>query len=284
MVAIAGETISWLQALLLGIVEGITEYLPISSTGHLIIASKFLGLESVEGHQAQEAVQAFEIVIQSGAILAVLLIYWTYVREAFLGLLGRSPSGRKLLVNIIIGALPILALGFLVKRLISQYLQFTGPVLIALVVGGLVMIFFERGQLKQEEGGEKLGIHELTWRQALTVGAFQCLALWPGTSRSMVTILGGMKVGLKRSAAAEFSFIVGLPVLLIATAYKGLSSGHALIHQVGSLSLLVGLATSAVFAFISVKWLVSFLNKHGLAVFGWYRLVLAVVVFLVLGV
>lgn len=279
-------TISSLQAFILGIVEGITEYLPISSTGHLVITSDLIGLRDLQHlSPAQiEAVQAFEVVIQSGAILAVLLLYRHHAYETFLGALGKSAKGRRLLVNIACATMPILVAGFLLKGVISTYLQFTGPVLIALVVGGLAMIAFEkfRGR-KGAADSEPIAIEDLTWKQALMVGGLQCLALWPGTSRSMVTIMGGMMIGLKKPVAAEFSFLIGLPALLAATAYKALKNGDVLIAHVGASSLLIGLATSTIFAAFAVRWLVSFLGRSGLAPFGWYRLALAAVVFLVIG-
>jgi undecaprenyl-diphosphatase len=274
--------ISTLQAFILGVVEGLTEYLPVSSTGHLVIASDLMGLHAAETLSASqlEAVQAFEIVIQSGAILAVLVLYRQKVLATVLGALGRSPSGKQLLLNMACATAPVLVFGYLSKDIISRYLQFKGPVLAALVVGGIAMLLFERLR-KRKTGGPEIEIESVTWRQALFVGAFQCLALWPGTSRSMVTIIAGMLVGLRRPAAAEFSFLIGLPALLAATAYKALKDGDVLLHNVGPSSLAVGLLTSTLFAVVAIRWLVSFLNSHGLAVFGWYRLALAAVLFAV---
>jgi undecaprenyl-diphosphatase len=279
--------ISPYQSLILGIVEGISEYLPISSTGHLVIASDVLGLRKIDMLlPAQiEAVQAFEIVIQGGAILAVLLLYRRYVFEILLGLFGKSATGRKLAVNIFCGTVPVLFFGFLLKGVISKYLQFTGPVLVSLAVGGVAMIFFERFYARRaprETGGAE--ILDLTWKQAVGIGGLQCLALWPGTSRSMVTIVGGMSYGLKRSAAAEFSFLLGMPALLAATLYKLLKNGDVLLEHIGPLSLLIGFVTSTVFAVFAVRWLVGFLNRNGLTYFGWYRIVLAAVIFFVVGV
>jgi undecaprenyl-diphosphatase len=213
-----------------------------------------------------------------------LLLYRKYVLEIILGLLGKSESGKKLALNIFCGTLPVLLLGFLLKGVISTYLQFTGPVLLSLAVGGVVMIGFERfrGRRANDEV-DAVGINDLSWKQAFMIGGLQCLALWPGTSRSMVTIIGGMQCGLKRPAAAEFSFLLGLPALLAATLYKLLKDGDVLFAHVGSLSLFVGFITSTIFAALAVRWLVGFLNRNGLAYFGWYRIALAAVIFMVVG-
>lgn len=278
----ADSLISASHAFVLGVVEGITEYLPISSTGHLILTSHLLGLRSSEGlTQSQiEAIQAFEIVIQGGAILAVVVLYHRYLVETILGVFGKSIRGRQLFVNICCATLPVLITGFLLKNVISKYLQFPGPVLFSLVLGGVAMLVFERFQKRRAAPAKEFSIHDLTWKGALSIGLIQCFALWPGMSRSMVTIVGGMFLGLRRSAAAEFSFLVGLPVLLSATLYKGLKDGEVLLAHVGVTSLVIGVLTSAVAAAIAIRWLVAFLNLRGLALFGWYRLLLAAAVYL----
>ncbi len=279
-------TISSWQAFILGAVEGITEYLPVSSTGHLVITSDLLGLADASRYSEDQlnAIKSFEIVIQSGAILAVFIIYWKYVYDMILGILGRSRQGLKLFINILIATFPILFFGFLLHKIINTYLQSTLPVLIALVVGGIGMILYERYYGKKSENNLVTDIYDLTWKQALFIGAVQCIAMWPGTSRSMVTIIAALIVGLNRAKAAEFSFIIGLPALLAATGYKAMSDGSLLLAHVGISSLLVGLITATVFAMIAVKWLVAFLNRHGLSLFGWYRLGLALTVFLILGI
>lgn len=279
--------ISNLDSFILGIVEGITEYLPVSSTGHLVVTSHLLGLSDQANRTAEQisAIQAYEIVIQAGAILAVLFLYKKAVLEIIAGILGKNPNGRKLFINICIACFPALAVGFLLKNFIKEHLQFTGPVLIAMVIGGILMIVFERFFVKDDNAllEAPTPLHEMTYKQAAFIGCMQCLALWPGTSRSMITIVGGMIAGLKRPLAAEFSFLVGLPVLLAATAYKTLKEGPLLIQHVGPSSLAIGLVTSAVFAFFAVKWLVAFLNKRGLAIFGWYRLAFALVIYFAVG-
>lgn len=279
--------LSGFDSFILGIVEGVTEFLPISSTGHLVFTSELLGLRSEMNRSAEQiaAIQAFEIVIQAGAILAVLFIYKKTILDLIAGVFGKSENGRKLFINICIACIPVLAVGFVSKDFISEHLQFTGPVLIAMVVGGILMIIFEKFFVKNDkvEGQVPLALHNLTYKQAAFIGCLQCFALFPGMSRSMVTIFGGMLAGFKRPMAAEFSFLVGLPVLLLATAYKGMKSGHLLMTYIGPSALIIGLVTSAVFAFFAVKWLVAFLNKRGLALFGWYRLVLAAVIYFAVG-
>ncbi len=273
-----------LQALFLGIVEGISEYLPISSTGHLVLTSHLLGLRDLSALSTEQiqAVQAFEIVIQGGAILAVLVLYWRYILDIVLGLVGKSKSGLKLAVNIACGTLPILIMGYLLKGVIGTYLQFTGPVLFSLAAGGIVMILFERRRTQVDPGTiAEVSIGDLTWQQAVKIGLLQCLALWPGTSRSMVTIIGGMLFGLKRPAAAEFSFLLGLPALLAATIYKAIKDGPVLLEHIGFSALFVGFATATIFAALAVRWLVSFLNRNGLTYFGWYRLLLAAALLIV---
>lgn len=278
----AESLISASHAFILGVVEGLTEYLPVSSTGHLIITSQLLGLRSSEGLTPSqiEAIQAFEIVIQGGAILAVAVLYHRYLLDTVLGVLGKSIKGRQLFINICCATLPVLVVGFLLKDFIARYLQFPGPVLFSLVLGGVVMLVFEKFQKQKGIPAKEFSIHDLTWKSALAIGMIQCFALWPGMSRSMVTIVGGMYIGLRRGAAAEFSFLVGLPVLLAATLYKGLKDGDVLLAHIGPSSLLIGVLTSAIAAALAIRWLVSFLNRRGLALFGWYRLALAAAVYL----
>lgn len=282
----AESILTSLDALILGLVEGITEYLPISSTGHLVLASELLGLRDAATRSSEQlaAIQAFEIVIQGGAILAVLYLYKDQVLRIFAGLFGRSVEGQRLARNIAIATAPALSLGYLLKDIIGTYLQFSGPVLIALVLGGVAMIVFDRREQKRGRSeGPQLELHELSPRQALRIGLLQCLALWPGTSRSMVTILGGKWVGLSGPRAAEFSFLVGLPTLFAATAYKGLKDHQLLLDHVGASAMVIGLLTSTISAVFAVKWLVAFLNRRGLAPFGWYRLILAAVMAATLG-
>ncbi|MBC7771140.1 MAG: undecaprenyl-diphosphate phosphatase, partial [Pyrinomonadaceae bacterium] len=217
----------WWQALILGLVEGITEYLPVSSTGHLIIVSSLLGLGDPANPDHKAAIDAFNIVVQGGAILAVLGLYWPRVVQMLRGLTGKDPAGFRLMVNLFVAFLPAAFLGLLLHKWIEKHLFFTGPVVGALIVGGIYMMFIEQWRLgrfgrgpTRGIGGKGLGIEDITLGKALFIGLLQCFGLWPGTSRSMMTITGGIITGLRPSAAAEFSFLLGLPTLGAATVYS----------------------------------------------------------------
>ena len=275
-----------LDAIILGLVEGITEYLPVSSTGHLIITSSLLGLD--RDAATKSAVDAFNIVIQGGAILAVIGLYRVRVWSMIQGLLGRDVIGRKLFLNLVVAFLPAAVFGVMLDDLIEAFLFKPWPVIIALALGGLLLIGMKRWQdrvfasAENEEEGQGGGgrtftdIEHLSWKQALVIGLLQCVAMIPGTSRSMMTIVGGMFIGLRPKQAAEFSFLLGLPTLGGACVYKSLKSGDE-IASLGAVPILLGIAVATVSAALAVKWLVGYLAKHGLAVFGWYRLALAAV-------
>jgi undecaprenyl-diphosphatase len=269
------------HAAILGLVEGITEYLPISSTGHLILARNALGLDKA-------ATDSFLIVIQGGAILAVLGLYRQRVAQMIVGVLGRNAAGLRLAVNLLIAFAPAAVLGPLLHRRIEEHLFHNNAVVGALAAGGLVMIGLGPWQRRFYHGDEHdepadmhsyTDIEHLTWRRALLIGLMQCLAMWPGTSRSMVTIVGGMLVGMRPRQAAEFSFLLGLPTLGGATIYSAAGSftgdGANMITDLGWMPLAAGFIMATVSAAVAVKWLVGYLNRHGLAVFGWYRLGLA---------
>lgn len=274
-----------LEAAILGLVEGLTEYLPVSSTGHLILTSALLGLDKTE--ESKRAVDTFEIVIQGGAILAVLGLYWPRVMQMIRGAIGRDVVGLKLFINIVIAFLPAAFMGLLLHDRIHEWLFHPTPVLAALAIGGVIMIFIARWQRSVfHEAGEPSAddhrcrtIDQLTWKQALIIGCIQCFALWPGTSRSMVTIVGGMLLGLRPRQAAEFSFLLALPTLGAACAYSSLKdfAGPQLLKTIGPMSIIIGIGVATISAALAVKFLVGFLNRHGLALFGWYRLILCAV-------
>jgi undecaprenyl-diphosphatase len=276
------------QAVILGTIEGLTEYLPVSSTGHLILAADAMHLggfahgkngEPVKGPlgpimEPKPAVNAFNIVIQIGAIFAVVGIYFKRIVEMFQGLIGRNEKGRKLLINLIAAFMPSAVVGLLLAGPIEKYLFSPLTVAIALAVGGAVMIWMSKHYHRKEK---HIGdVHDVTIRSALIIGLVQCLAMWPGTSRSMVTILTGLGVGLSMVASAEFSFLLALPTLTAATLYKTVSQWNALTTSVGFDSLILGIVISAVVAAISVRFLIHHLTRHGLAPFGVYRIALAI--------
>jgi len=279
------------HALVLGIVEGITEYLPVSSTGHLILTASLLGLGQDE--ESKRAIDAFNIVIQGGAILAVAGLYWTRVVAMLKGALGKDPAGRRLLINLFIAFLPAAIIGVMVKDLIDAYLFRPIPVLLALGLGGILLIgltpwqkrvFKEVDESEDAEPGAPkrtfTTIEAMTWRQALVIGFLQCVAMWPGTSRSMMTIVGGMVIGLRPKQAAEFSFLLGLPTLGGACVYQLYVNWKNDIDLVGELGfgpIVVGMVTAFIAAAISVRWLIGYLSRHGVAAFGWYRLALCAV-------
>lgn len=289
------------DAIVLGVVEGVTEFLPISSTGHLIIANRVLGLESeaqlrdksgqLLWHKPPSAenpegvpltlklaADTYAVVIQVGAIGAVVFLYWQQLFLMLGGLLGRSSAGLRLLRNIALAFLPVVVFGLLLHDLIDQYLFSVWAVVVAQVAGALLMLWAERWRDAHTGIGRTKGdAADLSPRKALSIGLAQCLALWPGTSRSMVTIVGGYFAGLSPAKAAEFSFLVGLPTLGGAALYKSLKSGPAMIEVFGWSSVLLGAAVAAVAALIAVKFLVHIISRHGLALFAYYRLVLAVI-------
>ncbi len=281
-----GNALTLGQAAILGVVEGLTEYLPVSSTGHLLLAERVLSigtdpsLSAAEREQIKEASDAYTICIQIGAIIAVLGLYFRRVRQMVLGLFGKDSEGRQLLINVLAGFLPAAVIGLLFNKLIKSYLFGTWPVVVAWFVGGVAILVVNRWnqRRKGESRGGGRSIIELTWQMALLIGLIQCIAMWPGVSRSLVTIVGGLLVGLSLAAAVEFSFLLGLITLSAATAYDALKHGQVMLQTFDGLSLLVGVVFAFVAALLSVKWMVGYLNRHGLAIFGYYRVVLAIVV------
>jgi undecaprenyl-diphosphatase len=270
------------QAAILGIVEGLTEYLPVSSTGHLLITQRILGiggspLASAEQRQhTKEASDAYTICIQAGAIIAVLGLYFARVKQMIWGLAGKDPHGRRLLINVAAGFLPAAVIGLLLNGIIKTYLFGPWPVVAAWLAGGLAILAasrWHRNDHRRVRRGRLL--EELTFQMALTIGFAQCIAMWPGVSRSLVTIVGGMVVGLSLPAAVEYSFLLGVVTLGAATAYDALKHGQIMLQAFDGLSLAIGLVFAFIAAVASVRWMVSYLNRHGLAIFGYYRVILA---------
>ena len=262
---------SW-QAILLGLVEGLTEYLPVSSTGHLKLTQRLLGI--TEDANAD----AYAICIQLGAILAVVGLYWPYVRRMILGLLGRDPGGLRLVGLLLLAFAPAAVVALTLEDLIKSRLDTLPFIAAAWFVGGVIILVWERWRARR--GGEEaaVGITEVTWKQALGVGLFQCCAIWPGTSRSLATILGGSVLGLPLRTAVEFSFLLGMVTLGAATAYDGLKHGETMLSAYGAVPILLGLVVAFVSAAVAIKWMVHALKRHGLSWFGWYRIALAIAV------
>ena len=254
-------------ALLLGVVEGLTEYLPVSSTGHLVLVARALGRQA----------GAFEIVIQLGAIFAVVVHYRELFARHARGLVAREPESLRLVAALACGFLPVAILGKLAGHAIKDHLFAPRPIAIALAAGGVVMIAVERVRAAKKVHGED-GLAAVTPMRAFYIGLAQCFALLPGTSRSMATIVGGQLAGLSTATAAEFSFLLGVPTLGAATVYEGLKSRHELLTQTGGAALVVGLVTSFFVAWAVVATFLRYLQRRGLEPFGWYRIALAVAV------
>jgi undecaprenyl-diphosphatase len=270
--------VDYFQALVLGLVEGLTEYLPVSSTGHLLLAQRLMGIES------STAADAFAISIQGGAILAVLGLYRARVAQMTMGLFGRDETGRHLLINLVSAFVPAAVLGLLLEKPIKKYL-FGGdewgmwPVVAAWFVGGLAILavsFARRSRGASPSTG--LDLDQLTIRMALIVGFAQCIAMWPGVSRSLITIVGGVLVGLSLPAAVELSFLLGVITLTAATAYDALKHGPEMLATYGVVPLLIGFVSAWISAVLAVKWMVGYLKSHGMEIFGWYRVALAIAV------
>ena len=285
----ARRSISASSAAVLGVVEGLTEYLPVSSTGHLILTGHWLGLTKLSDERGPlglkiengPALDAFEIVIQMGAILAVLGLYRRRVGQMLLGGAGRDGKGLRLLGLISVAFLPAAVTGLVLRNPIKEFLFNPTAVAIALFAGGVAMIVVEQ-IVKRRGRAPTLSIDDMLMRQALIIGLAQCLALWPGVSRSMITIVAALAVGLDILAAAEFSFLLALPTLGAATIYEGWKNWHGLLESAGPDGLVIGLALSGVVAAISVKVLVKWLTGHGLLPFGIYRILLALALLFIL--
>jgi len=255
------------QALVLGIIEGITEFLPVSSTGHLLVAQRLLGIG------ASEAANAFVVAIQAGALLAVLALYARRLRQLLAGALGADADGRRLLLLLLLAFAPAAVAGLLFDERIEAVLFGPWPVVGAWIVGGLAILLLG-ARLPWVRGTAGLPLERLDARRALLVGLAQCLALWPGTSRSLVTIVAAALLGLSAPAAIEFSFLLGALTLGAASGWTLLHHGQQLFASYGAGSLLLGFAAAFVAALLSVRWMVGWLSGHGLQLFGWWRVLL----------
>ncbi len=278
------------QALVLGVIEGITEYLPISSTGHLVVAQRLMGI-GTQTPLDKAAADCFAICIQGGAILAVLGLYYKRVLQMIRGVLGQDPEGLKLAIAILAGFFPAAVLGLLFNDWIEAKLFSMWPIIFAWIVGGVLILATAWWRRNRRQGPGK-DLLELTWKLALIIGLLQCVAMWPGTSRSLMTIVGGVLVGLSVKAAVEYSFLLGVLTLTAATAKKAvwkveglgaeydvwLGGTRLMWDAYGLVPLVIGIVAAAVSAALAVKWLVTYLQSHGLSLFGWYRIAIGTLV------
>ncbi len=267
-----------LESLILGLVEGLTEYLPVSSTGHLIIAQYLLGMKE------STALDAYSVCIQVGAIMAVINLYFARIRQMCSGLLGKDPAGLRLIGNLLLGFLPAMVIGFFLAGPIKDYLFNAETVLVSWAVGGIVILLYVRHGMKTGKGRRHEGteLENMNWKAALKVGFMQCIAMCPGTSRSLMTMLGGLVAGLSMAAAVEFSFLLGLITLSAATAYDFLKHGENMVSELGWGPMITGTIMSWLSAIIAVKWMVGYLQKHGLSLFGWYRIAAALLMLILI--
>jgi len=254
------------KAALMGVVEGLTEFLPISSTGHLILAGSLLGFHD-------DKAKVFDIAIQTGAILAVIIVYWGKLRATVVSL-PVSADARRLALNVLIGFAPAVVMGLLLGKAIKAHLFTAEVVATAFIVGGFIILWAER---RQATGMRIDSADDMRWTDALKVGLVQCLAMIPGTSRSGATIIGGMLLGLSRRAATDFSFYLAIPTLIGAGVYS-LYKERALLSMADMPLFAVGLLMSFVSAWICVRWLLRFISTHSFEVFAWYRIAFGVVV------
>ena len=250
------------QAVLLGIVEGITEFLPISSTGHLLVVGQLIGFGT---DSSSTAADTYSIAIQFGAILAVLFLYRIRVWSLVRGLVGADAIGKSSLIRLVVAFLPAALIGAVAGDAMKSALFGPIPVTIAWLVGGAFL-------LRWRPTNGSLAFHEIPIRSAFIIGIAQALALWPGVSRSLVTLIAALALGMTMSAAIEFSFLLGLVTLSAATVLDLSKHGGELVDQFGLLALSVGLVCAFVTAIVAVRWMVGYLTSHSFKVFGWYRL------------
>ena len=257
-----------LKAAIMGVVEGLTEFLPISSTGHLILAGSLLGFDDEKG-------KVFDIAIQTGAIFAVMLVYARRLQATVAGL-GDSAQARRFVLNVAIGFLPAIVLGLLLGKAIKAHLFTPAVVATTFILGGFVILWAERRHVR-DASVRVVDVDEMTPIDALKVGLLQCLALVPGTSRSGATIIGGMLIGLSRKAATDFSFYLAIPTLIGAGVYS-LYKERALLSAADIPLFAVGLVVSFLSAWLCVRWLLRYIATHTFVPFAWYRIAFGVVV------
>ena len=267
------STLHLLKAFLLGIVEGLTEFLPVSSTGHLILVGEWINFTSTES-------KVFEVVIQLGAIFAVMWIFRARIAQLLQGVFARNPVEVSFMRNLLIAFLPAAVIGGLFIKQIKVLFFHPGVVAVTLVLGGLIMLWVERGRTGGQQDikpGTVTSLEAITWRQALVVGFAQCLAMVPGTSRSGSTIIGGMLAGIERKTATEFSFFLAMPTMLAAALYDTYKHAAEL-SQHDMTAIAVGFLAAFLSALLIVRAVLAFVSKNTYRVFGWYRIILGLVV------
>jgi len=265
------------KAMVLGAVEGITEYLPISSTGHLVVTQRILGIGT--NSATKDAADTYAIAIQFGAILAVLLLYRKRIMSMVQGILGRDSDGRNLFLSLVLAFIPAVIIGVTLEKPIKSNLLNVGPIIAAWIVGGILLLVLAP-RIKGDRPG--FSITKIGPKHAFIIGCAQVLAMWPGTSRSLVTILAALAVGTTLAAAVEFSFLLGLMTLGAATLYESVKNGSTVIDAYGWFDPLVGMVFAFLFAALAVKWMVSWLQTRSLAIFGWERIAVAIAAFILL--
>jgi len=269
-VAIAEGLVLW-KAIVLGVTEGLTEFLPISSTGHLLAAKELMHLDSSE--ISEQAIDSYIISIQIGAILAIVVLYKNRIRQMYEGLRGQSEVGKIVLRNLVVAFVPTAIIGLLLADYVKDQLYESQLVAYAWIVGGVcILLAHEKKFLKR--GGSSM--ESLSLQGAVVVGLVQALALWPGVSRSLVTIFALVALGLSLAAAVEFSFLLGLVTLSAATFYELSQDGGQIIDLFGYWTPLVGLIAAFLSAVASVKWMVSWLENKSFSVFGFYRVAIGI--------
>jgi undecaprenyl-diphosphatase len=257
------DWILFCKALILGVVEGLTEFLPVSSTGHLIVAGSLLDFTGAEA-------KTFHVVIQFGAILAIV---WEYRRKIGAVIVGlpTQPKARRFTANVVIATIPAVVLGLLLEKKIKAVLFSPVPVAVALILGGVVILWAEARQRDRGVAPRVTSVDELTYADALKVGLAQCLALIPGTSRSGSTIIGGMLFGLERRVATEFSFFLAIPIIFGATVYELAKDWQTLSFDAFGL-FAVGMVAAFISGFVCIRWLLRYVATHDFTAFAWYRI------------
>ena len=254
------------KAAIMGVVEGLTEFLPISSTGHLILAGSLLGFDDAKA-------KVFVIAIQTGAILAVIIVYWQKIRATLVAL-PTERQAQKFALNVLIGFLPAVVLGLLLGKMIKEHLFTPTVVATTFILGGFVILWAER---RPQSAARIHSVDDMSALDALKVGLVQCMAMIPGTSRSGATIIGGMLLGLSRKAATDFSFFLAIPTLIGAGAYS-LYKERALLSMADLPMFAVGLFFSFISAWLCVRWLLRYISTHDFVPFAWYRIAFGIAV------